>query len=129
MVALSESLFGEFAGRGLTIGVSVLCPGWVRTRIMESERNRPEAPRPELSEASIALARMLHGAVVGMVEKGLDPAEVGNRVADSICARRFYILTHPSWANMIESRMRSILEGGDPAFVAPEGDPGQWIRG
>lgn len=129
VVALSESLFGEFAGRGLNIGVSVLCPGWVRTRIMESERNRPEAPRPELTEASIALARMLHGAVVGMVEKGLDPAEVGNLVADSICARRFYILTHPSWANMIESRMRNILEGGDPAFVAPAGDPGQWIGG
>jgi NAD(P)-dependent dehydrogenase (short-subunit alcohol dehydrogenase family) len=50
VVALSESLFGELAQLGPKIGVSVLCPGWVNTRIIESERNRPEAPREVTGE-------------------------------------------------------------------------------
>ncbi len=43
VVALSEAMYRDATTRGLPIGVSVLCPGWVHTRIMESERNRPEA--------------------------------------------------------------------------------------
>ena len=45
VVALSEAIYRDAKGRGLPLGVSVLCPGWVNTRIMESERNRPEALR------------------------------------------------------------------------------------
>jgi NAD(P)-dependent dehydrogenase (short-subunit alcohol dehydrogenase family) len=48
IVSLSESLLLELQGRGAEIGVSVMCPGWVSTRLMEAERNRPEAPREDL---------------------------------------------------------------------------------
>src|SRR4030095_8886175 len=50
VVALSESLHHDLRIAGGNIGVSVLCPGWVNTRIMEAERNRPAAlasGRPE----------------------------------------------------------------------------------
>jgi NAD(P)-dependent dehydrogenase (short-subunit alcohol dehydrogenase family) len=62
-VALSEHLYHSLAERQAKIGVSVLCPGWVRTRILESARNRPAArrgaappapPSPELAAAPAA---------------------------------------------------------------------------
>jgi NAD(P)-dependent dehydrogenase (short-subunit alcohol dehydrogenase family) len=124
VVALSESLWGELRGRGHPIGVSVLCPGWVRTRIMESERNRPEAPRPDPGERA-AEVELMRGIIARLVERGLDPVEVGNVVADAILAERFYVLPHP-WQNMVEQRMRTILDGSDPIGVAPEG--AEWIE-
>src|SRR5262249_7513453 len=41
VVTLSETLYHELAERGAKLKVSVLCPGIVNTRIMESARNRP----------------------------------------------------------------------------------------
>ena len=46
VVGLSEGLWRDLKASGSSVGASVLCPGWVSTRIMESERNRPESPRP-----------------------------------------------------------------------------------
>jgi NAD(P)-dependent dehydrogenase (short-subunit alcohol dehydrogenase family) len=119
VVGLSESLWNELRGRGHPIGVSVLCPGFVRTRIIESERNRPETPRPDPGERA-AEVEMMRGIMAGLIERGLDPLEVGNVVADAIQDERFYVLPHP-WHNMIENRMRTILDGKDPIAVAPEG--------
>jgi NAD(P)-dependent dehydrogenase (short-subunit alcohol dehydrogenase family) len=128
VVALSESLFTQLRGRSLPIGVSVLCPGWVRTRIIESERNRPEAPRPDPGPARPEAELMLK-AVTKMIEDGLDPADVGSLVADSIENDRFYVLTHPTWKNMIENRMQTILEERDPVGVPPTGGFGIELPG
>src|SRR3546814_20533891 len=46
VVAISEALFHELQMTGSSVGVSVLCPGWVNTNIHASERNRPGAPAP-----------------------------------------------------------------------------------
>lgn len=118
VVALSESLFSQLQMRQHPIGVSVLCPGWVRTRIMESERNRPEAPRPDPGERA-AEFEMMRKVMEGFVQSGLDPVEVGELVARSMRERRFYVLTHPHWANMVENRMRTIVDGRDPVNVPP----------
>ncbi len=127
VVALSESLFTELKGRNQPIGVSVLCPGWVRTRILESERNRPEAPR--LAPGQLAPeAETMRKIVEGLIQSGLDPAVVGRLVVDSIQHERFYVLPHPHWKNMIEHRMRTILEGRDPVGVPPAGGGGDWAK-
>jgi NAD(P)-dependent dehydrogenase (short-subunit alcohol dehydrogenase family) len=120
VVALSESVSNELLLRGAKIGVSVLCPGWVNTRIIESERNRPEAPReaPGPLAPQLELARQ---AVAQLIAGGLDPAAVGDVVVEAVRARRFYVLTHPTWKNMIENRMRNILEGRAPIGVPPPG--------
>ena len=124
-VALTESLFGELAQHGPKIGVSVLCPGWVRTRIIEAERNRPEMPREAPGEVA-PLAALMRKVVEGAIESGLDPREVGGMVVDAIKTRRFYILTHP-WQHMVEHRMQNILESRDPIGMPPPGMnlPGQ----
>ena len=121
VVALSEGLFSDFRIRQLPIGVSVLCPGWVRTNIMESERNRPEGPRPAPGDRSSEI-EMMRKVVAELVDSGLDPKDVGKLVADSIRQERFYVFPHPHWSNMIENRMQSILQGRDPVNVPPAGE-------
>ena len=124
VVALSEGLFSQLRGLGHPIGVSVLCPGWVRTNIMESERNRPEAPRPAPG-AGAGQFEAMRKILAGFVQGGLDPVEVGRLVAKAIREERFYVLTHPHWENMIRNRMQTILDGGDPTPVPPANEP-QW---
>jgi len=123
VVALSEGLFSQLQMLQHPIGVSVLCPGWVRTRIMDSERNRPEAPREAPGERA-AQFEMLRKLMEGFVQSGVDPLEVGRLVVKSIQEERFYVLTHPSWVNMVENRMRTILEGRDPLPVPPADEAG-----
>ncbi len=118
-VALSEGLFSELALAAPKLGVSVLCPGWVRTRIAESERNRPEAPREAPTESQ-PLRDLMRKAAEAALAKGLDPREVGNIVVNAIKTRRFYILTHP-WQDMIEHHMQNVIEGRDPVGLMPPG--------
>jgi NAD(P)-dependent dehydrogenase (short-subunit alcohol dehydrogenase family) len=51
VVALSETLYHDLRSRDCAVGVSVLCPAYVPTRIAESERNRPKESRPRGSRA------------------------------------------------------------------------------
>jgi len=120
IVSLSESLLGELQGRGAAIGVSVMCPGWVNTHLMEAERNRPETPREDLVEVTPE-AEIMYKIIQGLVQNGLDPLDVGKRVVESIKEEQFYILTHPEWNDMIRGRMENILEGRNPTAMIPPG--------
>ena len=119
-VGLSEALWRDLRATGKPVSASVLCPAWVRTRIMESERNRPESPRAEVEIP--AEAQAMRDLVAGLIERGLDPEDVGRQVVDAVRHDRFYILTHPKWNGVLEARFRTILEGLDPVPVAPEGE-------
>ncbi len=119
-VGLSETLWRELRATGKPVSASVLCPAWVRTRIMESERNRPESPRPEAEVTPEA--QLMRNFVAGLIENGLDPEDVGRQVVDATKRDRFYILTHPSWNNVLEGRFQTILEGQDPIPVPPQGE-------
>jgi hypothetical protein len=50
---------------------------------------------------------------------GLPAREAGEIVLQAIRERRFYVLTHPAWASMVEARMRAIVDGDDPARPVP----------
>jgi NAD(P)-dependent dehydrogenase (short-subunit alcohol dehydrogenase family) len=120
VISLSESLLVELQGRGAEIGVSVMCPGWVKTKLMEAERNRPEAPREDLVEVTPE-GEIMYKIIQSLVENGLDPLDVGKQVVASIKEERFYILTHPEWNDMIRGRMENILEGRNPTAITPPG--------
>jgi NAD(P)-dependent dehydrogenase (short-subunit alcohol dehydrogenase family) len=114
VVTLSETLSSELALHASPVKVSVLCPGWVNTRINEAERNRP----PELQDAAQvdpSMAEMGRQLLSGLIASGLPPSEVAGRVLDAIREERFYILTHPDMKPMIQQRMEDILEGRTPA--------------
>jgi len=122
VVSLSESIYNELAALGAKLKVSVLCPGWVNTGLIDSDRNRPpglgdvatpEIP-PELAEAMQEMMRKI-------LEGGLEPKQVAELVLDSIREERFYVLPHPEWNHMIEHRMTNILEQREPSVIAPPG--------
>jgi NAD(P)-dependent dehydrogenase (short-subunit alcohol dehydrogenase family) len=108
VVSISETLAQELAIDGTPIGVSVLCPSSVDTRVMESERGRPSAfgveHRTEVAE-SVRLA--IRDSFTGPT--GLTPARVAGRVLDAIRGRRFWIITHPDERPVVEARFADIL--------------------
>ena len=109
VVALSEALHFELAERGPQIGVSVVCPAWVRTRILDAGRNRPGGPgraRPEFESRLPAFRQMLEAA--------MRPEQVADAVFDAIRENRFYVLTHPDGREAIRQRVENILAGANP---------------
>ena len=113
VVTISETLAAELALSGSPVKVSVLCPGWVNTRINEADRNRPA----ELinAEADTSLMDMGRQMLDGLIASGLPPSEVAGQVLDAVREERFYILTHPEMYPMIQQRMEDIVQGRNPA--------------
>jgi short-subunit dehydrogenase len=126
VVTLSETLFHELAMLHPEIGVTVVCPGWVKTKIHESERNRPDGVERRIDldapeDPSSAFAGM--GALVsGLIAGGLDPLDVARRVLDAVREDRFYVLTHESWSGGVTHRTELIVSGQNPELVFPGND-------
>ncbi len=108
-VGYSETLRLELAEEG--IGVSVLCPGFVRTRIHESGRNRPDRFGGALPADAPAGGATLREHI----ETGLDPDQVGGLVVAAVRANEFFILTHPGLKPWIEERHDQLMQAFDVA--------------
>ena len=114
VVAMSESLLFDLRERNANVGVSVLCPGVVNTKILWSERNRPR----ELAET---LNRPTSPAVGDYYERsGADPFEVGERVLHAVERDDFYVLTGEECRLDIAARGAALDSLGDPAPPRPE---------
>ena len=114
VVALSEGLFLELRGKASPVGVSVLCPGFVRTDLMRqmtwSER-LGDQPLPTDNPVGQFMDQMLRDGV----EQGMAPAEVSDQVIQAIKADQFWILTHPDYANAPVERMQRAVDQTNPA--------------
>ena len=111
VVGFSEGLRMALAPRG--IGVSVLCPGWIRTQIMDSNRNLPG--RFGVIETLVEdqggseFAQMARGAV----EHGIDPRYVGELVREGVEEDWDYIFTDTEFESAIVERFANIKAGFD----------------
>jgi NAD(P)-dependent dehydrogenase (short-subunit alcohol dehydrogenase family) len=117
VVALSETLFRELAMIGNSqIGVSVLCPGFVATKIGNSERNRPTGLINQPAEAAPnPMIQSMKQFGDQMIEKGMPAKEAADIVFKGLKARQFYILTDPEiYASYIKRRMEEIIAGQNP---------------
>jgi short-subunit dehydrogenase len=112
VVALSESVWHEARIDGAPVGVSVLCPGFVRTRIHEADRNRP----PELDSAWIGDAGATFIAMLSSgVESGREVTDVAALIVESIKADRFWILPHGEESHgTVRRRADAIVDGATP---------------
>jgi len=97
------------------VGVSCLCPGWVRTNIGESDRNIPEWAAPnalveptEQQEAAIAFVKEA-------LASGMDPDEVADMVHDAVVNDTFWIFTDMGMVAMLEDKHASIMENRNPS--------------
>jgi short-subunit dehydrogenase len=113
VVSLSETLYHELTLIRSKIGVSVLCPGVVKTRIGDSARNRPaelqnepikENRDPEFDEQEQQFKK----------GRWMFPNQVADCVFDAIINQKFYILTHPEFKTRVRVRMGDILLERNP---------------
>lgn len=105
VVGLFESLRVEMEGRN--IGVSIFCPGLVRTQIFDVERNRPAAhglprgaggPPPGLADAP----------PVDLMADAMDPLAAGEKVLEGVRRNDLYILSHAEFAPYVNERCEAL---------------------
>jgi NAD(P)-dependent dehydrogenase (short-subunit alcohol dehydrogenase family) len=107
-VGISEVLAAELAGS--PIGVSVLCPSWVKT---DNGRNRPAHFGGPISldiDGGNAERNKRYAAALA---NGLDPAYVAELVCEAIEARRLYVFTHADRRIDVERRFELMMDGFD----------------
>jgi NAD(P)-dependent dehydrogenase (short-subunit alcohol dehydrogenase family) len=108
VVSISETLSQELAMAQLPIGVSVLCPSSVETRVMESERGRPAALGAEhRTDTAEAVRVSIRDSFTGPT--GLAPAQVAIRTLEAIRSGKFWIITHPGERPVVETRFAGAL--------------------
>jgi NAD(P)-dependent dehydrogenase (short-subunit alcohol dehydrogenase family) len=110
---MSEGLATQL--KPLGIGVTVLCPGYVRTRIGESGRNRPERYGTTQTPDPASPAGLLLAHIAERLQSGLAPSEVAARVLAAIRGDEPYVFTHPEMRGEVEERFAAIMAGMDKA--------------
>jgi NAD(P)-dependent dehydrogenase (short-subunit alcohol dehydrogenase family) len=111
VVGLSESLYHELAFTGTQVGVSVLCPGFVKTRIHESARNMPDEL---ISYNDEPAAQLIADLASQAVNAGIDADVVAGAVEDAIRTNKFWILTHERSAVRTTELRLDWMRGGPP---------------
>lgn len=106
ILAVSETLKQELAQVQSNVGVTVLCPGRVNTRIYDGERNRPGGRRHEPDERSKK-----------WFATGMHPDEVAEMTLNAIRDNQFLLLTHPELAPMVRNRFNWLL-----SMIEPKGN-------
>jgi len=119
VVCLTEGIYKEFKGMGAKLSASVLCPGLIRTAILDSERNRPpefgaptdvSALRPEVQQWAAGFDAAL--------KAGIEPEEVAGRVFEAIRDDTFYIIpAQPGVVAAMELRMQDIIAQRNPTMT------------
>ena len=120
VVAMSEQLFNTVKTAGLPIGVSVLCPGWVRTNIVDAERNWPAELGAKPDQDPVGAVTFHH--FERALAEGRTPASVADAVLDAIAADRFWVIPHQDFLDLCIERWATIAEQADPS--PPEDVPG-----
>ena len=114
VVTLTETLYHDLALKKARIGCSVLCPAYVPTGIVDSERNRP-APLQNAAQEKTAEQQAREAMLRKAVASGkLSAADVAEKVFEAVRDGRFYILTHPRIKPSIQWRMEDILQERNP---------------
>ena len=118
---LSETLYHELTQRGAPIGVSVLCPELVDTRIGHAERNRhAEFARKDEDEGDHPERDVVDQAIRELTKTGVAPSVLADRAFDAIRENRFYVLPpdDSSWRRACDTRLEDIRTQQNPTFVA-----------
>jgi len=114
VVGISASLFHELDLLGSRVKVSVLCPGWIHTNIVDSERNWLDRLGPKPAGDS-PIRELFETTVRSFVEYGMEPSLVAEQVLDAVLNERFWILPNAEdFYPVIKDVASSAVEGRDP---------------
>ena len=118
---LTEGLYKDLKIMGSRVSASVLCPGLIRTRILDAERNRPSTfgPPTNIAAQSGDVQRWA-AAFRNLLEGAYEPAQVADAVAEAIMADRYYVIpAQPFLQELIRTRMQDIIEQRNPSWAPP----------
>jgi NAD(P)-dependent dehydrogenase (short-subunit alcohol dehydrogenase family) len=120
VVAITESLYYSMQAAEMPIGVSCLCPGWVKTGIMDADRNWPD----ELGElpAVDAAGEIASNYARRAIDEGMQPGAVADLVVDAVESGRYWVFPHADFLEIAVERFHTIGEQLDPS--QPEKIPG-----
>lgn len=120
VVAITEGLYNTLQTSGLPIGVSCLCPGWIRTGILESDRNWPDelGAKPVADAAGEVTLKHVGRAIA----EGMQPGAVADAVLGAVRESRYWVFPNPEFVELAIERFASIGERLNPA--PPEHMPG-----
>jgi NAD(P)-dependent dehydrogenase (short-subunit alcohol dehydrogenase family) len=116
VVAITEGLYRSMQMAPVPVGVSCLCPGWVKTGIVDADRNWPAElgePPPD-DPMQVVRLRYLRRAI----DEGVQPSAVADLVVDAVRNSRFWVFPNPEWVELAKERFRSIGEGRNPTPAA-----------
>jgi NAD(P)-dependent dehydrogenase (short-subunit alcohol dehydrogenase family) len=115
VVAVTEDLYRQLQLIGIPVGVSVLCPGWVRTGIMDADRNWPD----ELGEPPVPAIGfdVMAEHVRRAVDEGAQPSYVADLVAAAIESDSFWVFPHPEFVELAVRRWHGVAEGLNPELL------------
>jgi len=120
VLALSECLYHELRARGARVGVSVVCPEEVATRIDAADRNRPERLRGD--SVPTAEREIVGRAIADAVKRGIPPEAIADRTLRAIREDRFYVLAEGAWRRIAETRCEDVRLARNPTLRVPGTD-------
>ncbi|WP_051063080.1 SDR family NAD(P)-dependent oxidoreductase [Ilumatobacter nonamiensis] len=110
VVAISEGLFLELGATGSPVGVSVLCPGFVKTDLMQNEPVSVESP----------IGGLIREVLVAGVEEGIPSDDVADAFVDAVDSEQFWILTHPDMRQTPVERMERAASQTNPPLIGTD---------
>lgn len=113
VIALMESLRRELTMRSSPIGASVLCPSSVNTALMTDSAKHAVAVGDRSNTS--AGDTFIRAAGVALANTGIEPSAVADMVLEAILSDRFWIITHPEWAELLRLRVDKMMEDGSLA--------------
>jgi NAD(P)-dependent dehydrogenase (short-subunit alcohol dehydrogenase family) len=103
LVGLSESLRAELATDG--VGVSVVCPGGVQSRLWRTSRRARGLPDTDAVPGDISSQ--------SASPAGMDPYQVGLLTVDAVRNNELYVITHPEFRSLLLYRQDQLIEACD----------------
>ena len=115
VLSLSQALYSEMAAYTTQIGVSVVCPGMVKTAINKSWRNRPESDTP-WSEREFKDPAFVEGSD-SFQSAGVEPGEIARVTLDAVKENRFYVFNGERWPAYLDRFLTPILTAAEPPVL------------
>jgi NAD(P)-dependent dehydrogenase (short-subunit alcohol dehydrogenase family) len=114
VVSLSETLYADLEAVGSNVSASVLCPGFVNTKIWDADRHRTGDQANAERQGTPEEREMAEKMIRSVMEQAKPAAEVADEVHDAILEKRFYVLTHASAKTEFEARAQRLLNDENP---------------
>lgn len=115
VVALTEGLYLELLATGSPVRVSALCPGFVKTNLLDGQR-WADRLGDDPGTAQSPMGQIIDVVLRQGLEDGIEPGDVAEQVIQAIRNEQFWILTHPESRQHPVERMQRAARQENPGL-------------